>query len=90
MGDDEYADFQKFLADNPEAGDLIQGTGGLRKVRVKGNGKGKRGGVRMIYYHFVSADRIAMLFAYPKSEKADLSMKERKALKSLISNWTQP
>jgi len=51
LTDDEYAEFQQYLADNPRSGDVIQDTGGLRKIRWTSNGKGKRGGVRVIYYH---------------------------------------
>lgn len=55
LTDDEYAEFQRYLADNPRLGDVIRDTGGLRKIRWAGNGKGKRGGVRVIYY-YVTAD----------------------------------
>ena len=51
LSDDEYTEFQKYLASNPLAGDVIQSTGGLRKVRWAAGGKGKRAGVRIIYYH---------------------------------------
>ncbi|WP_234393746.1 hypothetical protein [Fangia hongkongensis] len=50
LSDDEYAEFQSYLAENPLIGDVIQQTGGLRKVRWSAKGKGKRGGVRVIYY----------------------------------------
>ncbi len=49
LSDDEYREFQQFMADNPGWGDVIQNTGGLRKVRWAAKGKGKRGGVRVIY-----------------------------------------
>ena len=49
LSDDEYREFQEFMADNPGWGDVIQNTGGLRKVRWAAKGKGKRGGVRVIY-----------------------------------------
>ncbi|WP_275348286.1 type II toxin-antitoxin system RelE/ParE family toxin [Xenorhabdus bovienii] len=58
LSDDEYREFQQYLADNPAAGDVIQHTGGLRKVRWASRGKGKRGGVRVIYYHKVDASHI--------------------------------
>jgi len=50
MDDDEYALFQQYLITNPEAGEVIPGSGGVRKVRWKQPGKGKRGGIRVIYY----------------------------------------
>lgn len=87
LDDDAYGDFQALLRENPEAGDLIEGTGGLRKVRVAAKGHGKRGGARVIYYHFVSRDNIALLTIYPKSEQHDLTNPERKALKNIIENW---
>jgi len=55
LTDEEYAGFQSELAANPLAGDVIEGTGGLRKVRVAAKGRGKRGGARVIYYHVSSA-----------------------------------
>lgn len=87
LDDDSYADFQRELAQHPEQGDVIEGTGGLRKVRVASSGRGKRGGSRVIYYHFVSKSHIALLLIYPKNEKDDLSTDERKALKQLIEQW---
>lgn len=51
LDDDEYSAFQQFLAGHPDAGDLIQRTGGLRKIRWANCGRGKRAGVRVIYFH---------------------------------------
>ena len=84
---DRYAAFQQALAADPEQGDVIEGTGGLRKVRVASSGRGKRGGSRVIYYHFTSRSHIALLLIYPKNVKDDLSSEERKALKQLIEQW---
>nr|WP_321032374.1 DUF1493 family protein [Pseudomonas putida] len=58
---------------NPSAGDVIEGTGGIRKMRVAAKGQGKRGGARVIYYHFISASQIALLMIYPKNEQQDLT-----------------
>lgn len=88
LDDDSYREFQNFLAVNPNAGDVIQGTGGLRKVRVATSGRGKRGGSRVIYYHFTAAAHIALLMIYPKNEKDDLTLLERKALKQIIEKWS--
>ncbi|MEB3899196.1 type II toxin-antitoxin system RelE/ParE family toxin [Pseudomonas putida] len=71
----------------PEAGDLIEGTGGLRKIRVAAKGHGTRGGARVIYYHFVSASQLAMLYIYPKNEEQELSSAKRSALRTIIENW---
>lgn len=87
LDDDAYGELQARLRENPEIGDLIEGTGGLRKVRVGAKGHGKRGGARVIYYHFVSKDNIALLTIYPKNEQVDLTAAERKALKNVIENW---
>ena len=88
--DEDYGTFQAELAEHPEAGDIIKGTGGLRKIRMAANGHGKRGGARVIYYYFVSASRIAMVFAYPKNEQDNLTAQQKTALKKVIENWRQP
>ncbi|WP_448694521.1 type II toxin-antitoxin system RelE/ParE family toxin [Pseudomonas moraviensis] len=85
--DDAYATFQKQLVADPSIGDVIEGTGGVRKARVASKGHGKRGGARVIYYHFVSASQIALLMIYSKNEQQDLTHDERKALKAMIGNW---
>ncbi|GAB1615264.1 type II toxin-antitoxin system RelE/ParE family toxin [Pseudomonas sp. NGC7] len=87
LEDDEYRLLQIRLMAQPEAGDLIEGTGGLRKVRIAAKGHGKRGGARVIYYHFISKSHIAMLYIYPKNEQPDLSAEQRKSLKNIIENW---
>ncbi|MDD2105230.1 type II toxin-antitoxin system RelE/ParE family toxin [Pseudomonas asiatica] len=87
LDDDTYRLLQVRLMASPEAGDLIEGTGGLRKIRVPANGHGKRGGARVIYYHFISRSQIAMLYIYGKNEQPDLSSEQRKALKSIIEYW---
>jgi mRNA-degrading endonuclease RelE of RelBE toxin-antitoxin system len=56
LSDEEYSALQQFLAVQPDAGDMISGTGGLRKVRWSTPGRGKRGGARVIYYHVVAQD----------------------------------
>ncbi|WP_435639484.1 type II toxin-antitoxin system RelE/ParE family toxin [Carnimonas bestiolae] len=65
----------------------MSGTGGLRKIRVAAKGHGKSGGARVIYYHFISASQIAMLFIYPKNEQEDLTSEQRKILKTVIEHW---
>lgn len=87
LDDDSYAAFQQLLADRPDVGDVIEGTGGIRKVRVASSGRGKRGGSRVIYYHFTTASQIALLLIYPKNEKDDLTADERKVLKQIIERW---
>lgn len=87
LTDDSYAAFQRQLAERPDMGDVIEGAGGIRKVRVASSGHGKRGGSRVIYYHFTSASQIALLLIYPKNEQDDLSADERKVLKQIIERW---
>ena len=87
MDDDAYIAMQKVLVLNPSIGDVIEGTGGIRKMRVAAKGHGKRGGARVIYYHFVSVSQIALLMIYPKNEQQDLTAEERKALKAVIEHW---
>ena len=73
-----------FVAANPEAGLVIPGTGGIRKLRWAAKGKGKRGGARVIYYFHNEAVPVFMLSAYAKGEKTDLSQTERNELKKLV------
>lgn len=69
---------------NPDAGDLIPGAAGVRKVRWAVDGKGKRGGLRVIYYWITARGHILLLTLYRKSEVTDLSPNERKALGVLV------
>jgi len=87
LDDDDYAAFQAMLIRNPQAGDVIAGTGGLRKVRVGLPGGGKRGGARVVYYWFNDRDQIGLLMIYPKNKQADLSAQQRHALRSIVANW---
>jgi hypothetical protein len=87
LDDDSYRELQEFLCANPEAGDLIQGTGGLRKIRWSAKGHGKRGGLRSIYYHHLCKETIYMFVAYPKNVKDNLSASEKKYLKILLGEF---
>ena len=86
LDDHEYAGLQGALVVDPEAGDLIRGTGGLRKIRwvESRRSKGKRGGIRVIYYWYASGDAIYMLFAYSKDQRDDLTVAQKKMLKRLV------
>lgn len=68
LPDDELAKLQSFLMDNPEAGDVVRGSGGVRKLRWGTRGRGKRGGLRVIYFAKTTQGLIYMLTIYPKSE----------------------
>lgn len=87
LSDDEYRAFQQHLADNPAAGDVIQGTGGLRKIRWSQGGRGKSGGVRVIYHWVPARQHIRLLMIYPKSMKADLSKAEKVSLRQIVEKW---
>ena len=84
LTDDEYGELQIGLVSHPSAGAIIPHSGGLRKIRWSMGGRGKRGGVRVIYYWVVSEDQILMLFMYPKSEKDDLTPQQLKALREIV------
>ena len=81
---ESYRLLQVRLAADPEAGDVIRGTGGLRKIRWQGSGRGKRGGVRVIYYWASNDDVVLMLLMYGKNERDDLSAEQRKVLTALV------
>ncbi len=85
FSDAEYRAFQLHLIFRPAAGDVIPGTGGLRKIRWRALGRGKRGGVRIIYYLRSSAGQIILVFLYPKNVRADLSVAELRALRNQIA-----
>lgn len=72
-----------FLANNPEAGEVIPDTGGLRKLRWPGKGKGKRGGYRVIYYFFSEAIPVYLLAVYPKTQQIDLTAEQKRRLTRL-------
>lgn len=84
LSDEEYRLFQAALVARPDAGRLIRGTGGLRKVRWAAKGHGKRGGVRVIYYCHVAGDRLLMLLAYAKSQQGDLTPRQRAILRKIV------
>jgi len=84
LSDDEYRLLEVALVARPDAGRLIRGTGGLRKVRWAAKGHGKRGGIRVIYYRHVAGSRLLMLLAYPKSAQDDLTPRQRAMLRKII------
>ena len=91
LDDEQYRALQTALANDPEAGDVMPGTGGFRKMRWAdpGRGKGRRGGLRVIYYYFEMDQQIWMMTIYGKNEAADLSAGEKKALKTAIESETR-
>lgn len=87
MNDDEYKELQEALISRPKVGDLIQGSGGLRKVRWSLEGRGKSGGVRAIYYWLSSDDHIRMIYVYPKGKQDNLSKDQIKQLRTIVERW---
>lgn len=88
LNDSDYRELQARLAANPELGELMPGTGGFRKIRWADarRGKGRRGGLRIIYYHFKSDHQIWLMTLYDKDEASDLTTKEKKTLKAAIES----
>mgnify|MGYP002621539942 CR=1 FL=1 len=82
--DEEYRLLQTRLIQDPGAGSVIQGSGGIRKIRWKAEGSGKRGGTRILYYWAVSDDTILFLFAFAKNERDDLSQAQLHQLANLV------
>jgi hypothetical protein len=82
--DDELRAFQRFLLVTPTAGDVIRGTGGLRKLRWAASGCGKRGGARVIYYLQTSVDRIYLVYGYVKGEQDDLTPQQLRVPAALM------
>jgi hypothetical protein len=85
MSDEERALLVDYLAYNPPAGDLIPGTGGVRKLRWGLEGRGKRGGARVIYFHHDAGMPLFALTAFAKNERADLSRQDRNDFRQLTT-----
>lgn len=84
LGDEEYRALQVSLMVRPDQGAVIRGSGGLRKVRWSPTGRGKRGGVRVIYYWFRPDDTLLMLYLFAKNERSDLTRDQLRALRRVI------
>ncbi len=86
LDDAAYAGLQQVLMKKPEAGEVIESTGGLRKMRFADarRGKGKRGGLRVIYYWWSAGMQFWLYTLYDKDEMADLTPKQRKVLKAML------
>jgi hypothetical protein len=84
--DEDLRAMQNFLLVTPDAGDLIRGGAGLRKLRWSAQGHGKRGGARVIYYWHVPGPRIYLIYGYVKSRSEDLTAQQIKALRELMKD----
>lgn len=86
LTDDEYRALQDYLLKKPDAGDIVRGSGGVRKVRWAPTGRGKSGGIRAIYYWKKSDDEIWMLTLYSKSERATIASHVLKQIAEAIQD----
>jgi hypothetical protein len=87
LPDDIYRLLQQAIVLRPDAGDIISGSGGLRKIRWALEGRGKSGSLRIIYYWDKPYDSIYMLFAYKKTKQEDLTKEQLKVLRKLVEEW---
>ena len=86
LGDEELCQLQETLLQNPKAGDVIQGTNGLRKIRIAFEGQGKSGSGRVAYVDFTVHETIYLITAYPKNVKDDLSKAERNKIAKMVTH----
>ena len=84
LSDDDIKTLELILLSNTEQGDIIPGMGGARKLRIQLEGRGKRGGTRVIYIDILTKERLYLLFAYPKNVQEDLTSEQKKQLQMLI------
>ena len=89
LADEDRRAVVDHLASHPKAGDLIEGTGGVRKLRWARNGRGKSGGVRVVYYFHSDRMPLYLLTMFAKSERANLSKAERNELAGLVDLLVQ-
>lgn len=89
MDEDDVHEILVYISQNPQAGDLIAGTGGARKLRFPLRNKGKSGGVRVITYYAADDIPVFLLDVFAKSDKINLSKKERNVLKSILEDMAQ-
>ena len=84
LGDDELRELEELLPSNPEAGTVIPGLSGARKVRIQLPNRGKSGGARVIYVDLVIQNEIYLLLAYPKNVQTDMTAEQKKFIRKLI------
>ncbi len=97
LTDKDLAKLQAVILDNPDAGDVMEGTGGLRKLRFAVGNRGKSHGVRVCYVDFLTYEKIYLIHVFSKNEKDNLSESERNSIKKIIGllkleaakNWSK-
>ena len=91
LGDDEQHELENILLENPRKGVVIEGLAGIRKLRIRLEGRGKSGGGRVIYIDVLEKRRLHLLFAYPKNVQEDLTAEQRKFLRrmaeTIMEEW---
>ena len=87
LADDEQRHLELFLLDHPDAGDVIEHTGGLRKARWALSGKSKSGGIRVLYADFKTYGLVLMVMAYPKGKKESITDVEKATIKAMLANF---
>lgn len=85
LDDESLVELEEALLENPQVGDVIQGTGGARKMRIQLEGRGTRGGGRVIYLDVYEKEHLYLLFAYPKNVQTDLTPEQKKAIRKIVA-----
>lgn len=84
LDNESLKELEKILLKDPKIGDVIQGTGGARKLRIQLDGRGKSGGGRVIYLDIFEKGKLYLLFAYPKNVQENLTEEQKQAIKKLV------
>lgn len=85
LNDSDLVSLEQYLLENPQRGDVIEGTGGARKLRIQLNdNRGKSGGGRVIYLDVFEKERLYLLFAYPKNVQENLTADQKKSIAKMI------
>ena len=84
LDDDDAKKLEQLLLEDPQAGDVIEGTGGARKIRIQMENRGKSGGARVIYVDVFRKEKLYLLLAYPKSVQDDMTPEQKKMVKKLV------
>lgn len=84
LNDSDLIQLEETLLNDPQKGDVIQGTGGARKIRIQLDGHGKRGGGRVIYIDIFEKEKLYLLLAYPKNVQANLTPEQEKLIKNIV------
>ncbi len=85
LHDDDLPTLESALLENPQIGDVIEDTGGVRKMRIQLGDRGKSGGGRVIYLDVFEKESLYLLFAYPKSVQSDLKPEQKKAIRAMVA-----